>query len=126
MEVIKILQFGSPTVQKEYQHLCDLLEIPFEDFQDKLIEDTGKTYDQLKEYFVDGEPYQINEYEFEEFEPVTINNFLIIHFNTNTREILGIIPNEYDVYTDGEDYYESPTDIFDKLKEIRNTTQQYI
>ena len=122
--MIKLLKFGSPEVQDTYKSLCDLVEIPFDDFQDKLIEDTDKTYDQLKEYYVDGLEVGLTTAEFDELKETEINNYLIIHFDTNKREILGIIPDSYPVYTDGFSYFEEDT--FNKEKVIRSTLRQYI
>ena len=122
--MIKLLKFGSPEVQDTYKSLCDLVEIPFDDFQDKLIEDTDKTYDQLKEYYVDGLEVGLTTAELDELKETEINNYLIIHFDTNKREILGIIPDSYPVYTDGFSYFEEDT--FNKEKVIRSTLRQYI
>ncbi len=122
--MLKLLRFGSPEVQDTYKSLCDLVNIPFEKFQDKLINDTDKTYDQLKEYYVDGLEIDLPYYEFDNLKEIEIDNCLIIHFDTNKREILGIIPSSYTVYTDGFSYYEDDT--FNKEKIIRSTLTQYI
>ena len=122
--MIKLLKFGSPEVQSTYQNLCDLVDISFDDFQEKLIEDTDKSYDQLKEYYVDGVDIALSEAEVEDFEETEIDNYLIIHFDTNKREILGIIPDSYPVYTDGFSYYEEDT--FNKEKTIRSSLRQFI
>ena len=122
--MIKLLKFGSPQVQETYKELCETSKIKFDDFQLKLIDDTGKSYDQLKEFWTDGKSVDIPENEFEEMEPIELNNYLIVHFDIENGNILGIIPEEYEVYTDGFYFYEEDT--FSKEKEIRSTLRQYI
>lgn len=122
--MIKLLKFGSPQVQETYKELCESSKINFDDFQLKLIDDTGKSYDQLKEFWTDGTSVDIPENEFEEMEPIELNNYLIVHFDIENGNILGIIPEEYEVYTDGFYFYEEDT--FSKEKEIRSTLRQYI
>ena len=122
--MIKLLKFGSPQVQETYEELCNTSKIKFDDFQLKLIEDTGFSYDQLKEFWTDGVAIDVPENEFEEMEPVEIENYLIIHFDVDSKEILGIIPKNYEVWTDGFYFFEEDT--FSKEKEIRSTLRQYI
>ena len=124
MEMIKLLQFGSPQVQETYKELCETSKIKFDDFQLKLIEDTGKSYDQLKEFWTDGISVDVSEEEFNEMEPVSLVNYLIVHFDVENGNVLGIIPEEYEVYTDGFYFFEEDT--FSKEKEIRSTLRQYI
>jgi len=124
MEMIKLLKFGSPQVQETYEELCKSSNIKFDDFQIKLIQDTGKSYDQLKEFWTDGTSVDITENEFNEMESTEIDNYLIIHFDVDSKEILGIIPEEYEVWTDGFYFFEEDT--FSKEKEIRSTLRQYI
>lgn len=124
MEMIKLLRFGSPQVQKTYEELCENAKVKFDDFQIKLIEDTGKSYDQLKECWTDGASVDIPAAEFEEMETCEIDNYLIVHFDVLTGDMLGIIPEEYEVYTDGFYFFEEDT--FSKEKEIRSTLRQYI
>lgn len=124
MEMIKLLQFGSPQVQETYKELCETSKIKFDDFQLKLIEDTGKSYDQLKEFWTDGISVDIPEEEFNEMETVSLVNYLIVHFDVENGNVLGIIPEEYEVYTDGFYFFEEDT--FSKEKEIRSTLRQYI
>ena len=104
--------------------MCELIGISFDKFQEKLIEDTDKSYDQLKEYYVDGIEVGLTAAELDDLEEIEIDNYFIIHFDTNKREILGIIPYSYSVYTDGISYYEEDT--FNKEKVIRSTLRQYI
>lgn len=122
--MIKLLKFGSPQVQETYEELCKSSNIKFDDFQIKLIQDTGKSYDQLKEFWTDGTSVDITENEFNEMESTEIDNYLIIHFDVDSKEILGIIPEEYEVWTDGFYFFEEDT--FSKEKEIRSTLRQYI
>ena len=122
--MIKLLQFGSPQVQETYKELCEASKIKFDDFQLKLIEDTGKSYDQLKEFWTDGISVDVPEEEFNEMETVSLVNYLIIHFDVDNGSVLGIIPEEYEVYTDGFYFFEEDT--FSKEKEIRSTLRQYI
>ncbi len=124
MEMIKLLKFGSPQVQEIYEELCKTSNINFDNFQIKLIEDTGKSYDQLKEFWTDGLSIDIPEDEFREMELISIDNYLIIHFDVDSKEILGIVPEEYEVWTDGFYFFEEDT--FSKEKEIRSTLRQYI
>ncbi len=124
MEIIKLLKFGSPQVQETYKELCETTKISFDDFQIKLIDDTGKSYDQLKECWTDGISIDIPDAEFDEMESCELDNYLIVHFDPSTGDILGIIPNEYEVYTDGFFFFEEDT--FTKEKEIRSTLRQYI
>ncbi len=124
MEIIKLLKFGSPQVQEIYKELCETSKISFDDFQLKLIEDTGKSYDQLKECWTDGTAIDIPAAEFEEMELCEMDNYFIVHFDSSTKEVLGIIPENYEVYTDGFDFFEEDT--FSKEKEIRSTLRQYI
>lgn len=122
--MIKLLQFGSPQVQETYKELCEASKIKFDDFQLKLIEDTGKSYDQLKEFWTDGISVDVPEEEFNEMETVSLVNYLIVHFDVDNGSVLGIIPEEYEVYTDGFYFFEEDT--FSKEKEIRSTLRQYI
>ena len=124
MEMIKLLKFGSPQVQEMYEELCKTSKISFDDFQIKLIEDTGKSYDQLKEFWTDGISIDVPEEEYNEMELVDIDNYLIVHFDVENGSILGIIPEEYEVFTDGFYFFEEDT--FSKEKEIRSTLRQYI
>ena len=124
MEVLKLMHFGSPQIQKIYEDICAEIGMPFEKFQLKLIDDTGKSYDQLKEYWTDGISVDITESEFSEMESCIIDNYLIVHFDMESGEVLGITPEEYEVYTDGFFFYEEDT--FSKEKEIRSTLHQYI
>ena len=124
MEMIKLLKFGSPQVQDTYRELCETAKISFDDFQMNMIDDTGKSYDQLKEYWTDGTSLDVSEEEFSEMELVEIDNYLIVHFDVNTGDTLGIIPENYEVYTDGFYFFEEDT--FSKEKEIRSTLRQYI
>ena len=122
--MIKLLQFGSPQVQETYKELCEASKIKSDDFQLKLIEDTGKSYDQLKEFWTDGISVDVPEEEFNEMETVSLVNYLIVHFDVENGNVLGIIPEEYEVYTDGFYFFEEDT--FSKEKEIRSTLRQYI
>lgn len=122
--MIKLLKFGSPQVQKAYKELCETINMSFDDFQLKLIDDTDKSYDQLKEYWVDGISLDVPAAEFDEMESVVLENYLIVHFDIESGDILGIIPEEYEVYSDGFDFFEEDT--FSKEKEIRSTLRQYI
>ena len=103
-KVIKLLKFGAPKIQNLYKDLCDAIGIKFEDFQIKLINDTGKSYDELKDYWIEGEEgYTPAENQLENF---LMDNRLIIHFDTNRREILGIAADGVACATDGENFYE--------------------
>ena len=124
MEMIKLLKFGSPQVQDTYKELCKTAKLSFDDFQLNMIDDTGKSYDQLKEYWTDGTAVDVSDEEFSDMEPCTIDNYLIVHFDVNSGETLGIIPEDYEVYTDGFYFFEEDT--FSKEKEIRSTLRQYI
>ena len=103
-KVIKLLKFGSPKVQDFYKKLCSTIGLKFEDFQMKLIEDTGKSYDELKEYWTEGEEgYTPAENKLENF---LMDNRLIIHFDIDRKEVLGIASEGIACSTDGENYYE--------------------
>jgi len=102
--VIKLLKFGAPKVQDFYKNLCSVIGLKFEDFQMKLIEDTGKSYDELKEYWTEGEEgYTPAENQLENF---LMDNRLIIHFDIDRKEVLGITAEGTACATDGENFYE--------------------
>ena len=104
--IIQFLQFGSPTVQKTYKNLCEIIGMNFDEFQDKLIEDTGFSYNQLKEFLTYGKDKVLTEDEFNELEENQVENYLIIHFDIDNKEVLGIVNKNYDCLTDGYFYYE--------------------
>lgn len=104
MERIQLLQFGAPFVQHEYFELCKKHNISWDEFQDKLIETTNLPYHKLKEFWTDGDFVNINK---EKITEVTIDNYLIIHFDPDTKEIIGIINEYYDCWTDGVNYFEN-------------------
>jgi hypothetical protein len=64
MEMIKLLKFGSPQVQDTYKELCETAKISFDEFQLNMIEDTGFSYDQLKEFWTDGTSVDVSDEEF--------------------------------------------------------------
>lgn len=105
--VIKLLQFGAPIVQQQYKDLCKTIGLSFDDFQLKLIEDTGKSYDELKTYLICGEEVPIDSDTVidEDFLNTNIDNYLIIHFDTETKDVVGIIVDDLDCLYDGFDYF---------------------
>ena len=122
--MIKLLKFGSPQVQDTYKELCETAKISFDEFQLNMIEDTGFSYDQLKEFWTDGTSVDVSDEEFADMELVELENYLIVHFDVENGDTLGIVPEHYEVYTDGFYFFEEDT--FSKEKEIRSTLRQYI
>lgn len=108
MEIIKLLQFGSPKIQNFYKELCSTINLSFDDFQQKLIEDTGKSYDELKEFWIDGESFECDNDFLENLDETYINNYLIIHFDITNKSVIGVIidDNEYMCLTDGDFFFE--------------------
>lgn len=85
VKVIKMLQFGCPLIQDHYKNLCSIIGLDFNEFQLKLIDYTGKSYDELKEYLTDGVDDIIN---IEDLFVVNISKVLLIHFDLDTKEVI--------------------------------------
>ena len=105
MELIKFLPFGCQKVQNNYKTICEEAKINFEDFQDALINSTGKSFDELKPILTDGEVIQQNCLFFDKLRLAYLDEFLLIHFNEETKEIIGILNNNYSCVSDGKNYF---------------------
>lgn len=101
--MIGLLEFGSMFMENFYRDLCKESGIKFDDFIDKITEDTGYTYSQLKSFWTDGE--EVLTAENEKLEEKIIDNYLLIHFDPEKKEIIGFVDTEKTVLTDGFQFY---------------------
>ena len=104
-EYTKLLQFGCPKIQHFYQKLCWDSGVDFEDFKSKLVEDTEIPYFELKECWTEGEEVFLSAEEEDQLYYVEIPKRLIVSFDPQTKEIVGMIPQSYEVLTDRWNYY---------------------
>lgn len=105
--LIKILKFGSPKIQSRYKELCQLSGVLFDDFQLKLINDTGRSYDELKNYWISGDEVLIESEKLCILNPIYLSNYFIIHFDLDKKDILGITLDNYQCLTDEFEFYEN-------------------
>ena len=104
-KLIKLLPFGCPFIQNHYKNLCNELNISFETFQEKLIESTNKSYDELKDFLTDGEIIDVCECD---ISITQTNNILIIHFDIEKPDVMAFAMGNTelcDVFTDGKDLF---------------------
>lgn len=98
-----MLKFGAPVIQKAYEDLCKENNISFDEFQIKIIETTGKSYDELKDYWIDGEETTIDT---DELDVAIITNVLFINCDENVENIFGFtVTDEFICKTDGTYFY---------------------
>ena len=121
MSAFKLIPFGAPIMQEFYKNLCAAIGLSFDDFQMKLIEDTGKSYDELKQYLTCGEEIFIDSDELAEYMECNINTYLTIHFDLQSKSVLGIIDDDFDCFFDGFNYF-----IKDFPKPIRFNIDNYL
>lgn len=104
-KLIKLLPFGCPFIQNHYKNLCNELNISFDVFQEKLIESTNKSYDELKDFLTDGEIVDIRE---DDISVTQTNKILIIHFDIEKPDVMAFAIDDTelcDVFTDGKDLF---------------------
>lgn len=77
----KFLQFGCPYIQNLYKKKCQKFQIPFDEFQLRLIDETNRSYDELKTFYVDGLFYPLKKILKNKICEVNLEKFLIIHFD---------------------------------------------
>ena len=95
--IIRLVQFGSPMIQNQYRELCDQIHMSFDDFQLKLIEDTGYSYDELKTFWIWGKEVDDPDGELSlSEESVILDKYLIIHFDIDKKEILGMTTSDHE------------------------------
>lgn len=106
MKFFRLLHFGAPFIQKNFQEICKEYQISFDDFQNKIVEDTGIEYNELKSFWITGEEADLPDVDLHDLHPISIDNYLIIHFDPEKKEIIGMTNNNYNCYGDLYYFYE--------------------
>lgn len=116
--MIRLKQFGCPEIQDFYKKLCKTISLDYDKFIEKLISDTERTIGELKSSWICSCEEDVSESRLEE---TIIDDYLIIHFDLDKKETLGIINDNYPCYTDGKHLYEMDHfNIIKKINQYRN------